>query len=109
MKLKINFRKLTKFCGFQRALMSVVCMIAFVFESFAASGPFAKAVETISGYKSDVKDIIYAVAAVVALVSAFNIFFKMNNGDQDVKKTIMLSVGGCIALIALAEALPAFF
>lgn len=31
------------------------------------------------------------------------------NGDQDVKKTIMLTIGGCIAFIALSEALPLFF
>ena len=29
--------------------------------------------------------------------------------DQDVKKTIMLTIGGCIAFIALSEALPLFF
>ena len=43
--------------------------------------------------------------------SAFarNVYFKMQNGDQDVKKTIMLTIGGCIAFIALSEALPLFF
>ena len=33
----------------------------------------------------------------------------LQNGDQDVKKTIMMTVGGCIAMVALATALPAFF
>mgnify|MGYP000000798949 FL=1 len=33
----------------------------------------------------------------------------LQNGDQDVKKTIMLTIGGCIAFIALSEALPLFF
>ena len=50
-----------------------------------------------------------AIAAVIALVGAFNVYFKMQNGDQDVKKTIMLTIGGCIAFVALSEALPAFF
>ena len=31
------------------------------------------------------------------------------NGDQDVKKTIMLTLGGCVSFIALSEALPLFF
>ena len=35
--------------------------------------------------------------------------FEQQNGDQDVKKTIMLTIGGCIAFIALSEALPLFF
>lgn len=33
----------------------------------------------------------------------------LQNGDQDVKKTIMMTIGGCIAFIALSEALPLFF
>ena len=49
------------------------------------------------------------LAAVIVLVGAFNVYFKMQNGDQDVKKTIMLTIGGCIAFIALSEALPLFF
>ena len=28
-----------------------------------------------------------AIAAVIVLVGAFNVYFKMQNGDQDVKKT----------------------
>ena len=45
----------------------------------------------------------------IVLVGAFNVYFKMQNGDQDIKKTIMLTIGGCIAFIALSEALPLFF
>jgi len=63
----------------------------------------------ISEYMDGVKKVIYAVAAIIALVGAFNIYHKMTNGDQDVKKTVMLTIGGCIGLLAMAEALPAFF
>ena len=52
---------------------------------------------------------MYAIASVIAIVGAFNIYFKMQNGDQDVKKTIMLTIGGCIAFVALATSLPLFF
>lgn len=55
------------------------------------------------------KSVMAAIAAVIVLVGAFNVYFKMQNGDQDVKKTIMLTIGGCIAFIALSEALPLFF
>ena len=34
---------------------------------------------------------------------------KMNNEEQDVKKSIMMLVGACIFLIAAAQALPLFF
>lgn len=47
---------------------------------------------------------MYAIAAVVALVGAFNVYFKMQNGDQDVKKTIMMTIGGCVAMVAMAIA-----
>ena len=50
-----------------------------------------------------------AIAAVIALVGAFSIYFKMQNGDQDVKKAIMLTIGGCVAFLAMSEALPLFF
>ena len=49
------------------------------------------------------------IAAVIVLVGAFNVYFKMQNGDQDVKKTIMLTIGGCVAFIAMSEALSFFF
>lgn len=52
---------------------------------------------------------MYAIAAVIVLVGAFNVYFKMQNGDQDVKKTIMLTVGGCVAFICMADFLPNFF
>lgn len=64
---------------------------------------------SISSYQDPVQKLLYAIAAIIAIIGAFNIFNKMNNGDQDVKKTIMLTLGGCIALVALATALPSFF
>lgn len=76
---------------------------------FAATDPFATATGTIRGYKESVQSLLYAIAAVIALVGAFNVYHKMTNGDQDVKKTIMLTLGGCIAMVALSVALPAFF
>ena len=65
--------------------------------------------EAIKNYQTPTQKIVYAIAAVIAIVGAFNIFFKMQNGDQDVKKTVMLTLGGCIALVALATSLPSFF
>ena len=45
----------------------------------------------------------YRSNAVTRVVSS------LQNGDQDVKKTIMLTIGGCVAFIAMSEALPLFF
>ena len=68
---------------------------------------FTKATQEISSYETPVSNLMKAIAAVIVLVGAFNVYFK--NGDQDVKKTIMLTIGGCVAFIALSEALPLFF
>lgn len=53
--------------------------------------------------------VCYAIAAVVAVVGAISVYIKMNNEEQDVKKSIMLLVGACLFLIAAAQALPLFF
>jgi conjugative transposon protein traE len=72
-------------------------------------GAIGQAAATFRSYQGPVQSLLYAIAAVIALVGAFNIYFKMQNGDQDVKKTILMTIGGCIAFVAMAVALPAFF
>lgn len=110
-KIKNLAKMLAKaICGnMQRMLPVLVMLVVFSFPSFAAADPFAEATGTITGYADSVKKLLYAIAAIIALVGAFNVYHKMTNGDQDVKKTIMLTLGGCIAMLALSEALPAFF
>ena len=70
---------------------------------------FQKAITEVSSYQTPVSNLMKAIAAVIALVGAFSIYFKMQNGDQDVKKAIMLTIGGCVAFLAMSEALPLFF
>ena len=53
--------------------------------------------------------VVIMLFAVIVLVGAFNVYFKMQNGDQDVKKTVMMTIGGCVAFVAMSEALPMFF
>lgn len=95
--------------GDPRVVMLMLTVLSGVGTMFAASDPFASATTEIAGYKDSVQKLLYAIAAVIALVGAFNVFHKMSNGDQDVKKTIMMTLGGCIAMVALSTALPAFF
>lgn len=81
-------------------------------QAFAQSkgaGGFSSATTEINSYATPVKNLMYAIAAVIAVVGAFNVYFKMQNGDQDVKKTIMMTIGGCVAMVAMATALPMFF
>ena len=96
----------------QKCLMFIFGLTVSVGEAMAGSkgaAGFTKATQEVSSYQTPVSNLMKAIAAVIVLVGAFNVYFKMQNGDQDVKKTIMLTIGGCIAFIALSEALPLFF
>lgn len=87
--------------------MVLFCTVDMLAQSNGAG--FSSATTTIQGYQSQVSSLMKAIGAIIAIVGAFNVFFKMQNGDQDVKKTIMLTIGGCVAFVALGEALPMFF
>ena len=96
----------------QKSVMFIFALTVSAGELMAASkgaAGFTKATQEVSSYQTPVSNLMKAIAAVIVLVGAFNVYFKMQNGDQDVKKTIMLTIGGCIAFIALSEALPLFF
>lgn len=96
--------------AFKRAAVTIVCLAMYIMaEAQKGAAGFSQATSEITTYKEPVKQLMYAIAAVIALVGAFNIYFKMQNGDQDVKKTIMMTIGGCVAFVAAATALPAFF
>lgn len=96
----------------QKVLLFAVSLVlarsSYAQSSSGAAG-FNLATTEFTQYKDPVQKLLYAIAAVISLVGAFNIYFKMQNGDQDVKKTIMMTVGGCVAFIAAATALPNFF
>ena len=96
----------------QKAAMFAVAMymsLSNVLATGTGAGGFTKATTEINSYQTPVANLMKAIAAVIVLVGAFNVYFKMQNGDQDVKKTIMMTIGGCVAFIAMSEALPLFF
>lgn len=96
----------------QKGVLALTALTISVGEAMAASkgaAGFTKATQEVSSYQTPVSNLMKAIAAVIVLVGAFNVYFKMQNGDQDVKKTIMMTIGGCIAFIALSEALPLIF
>lgn len=99
--------------GFARkgtlALAALTVAVGDAMATSKGAAGFTKATQEVSSYQTPVSNLMKAIAAVIVLVGAFNVYFKMQNGDQDVKKTIMLTIGGCIAFIALSEALPLFF
>lgn len=99
--------------GLRQALIAaVVCLCTTSLDLFA-QGPggtaIATATTTIKSYVPLVQKLIYAIAGVVALVGSLSVYIKMNNEEQDVKKSIMMIVGACVFLVIAATALPAFF
>lgn len=96
-----------------RSMLAIASVLGGVVTASAdatsAKGALEKAAGEIKDYFPMVEKLMYSIACVIAIVGAFNIYFKMQNGDQDVKKAIMMTIGGCIAFVALANALPLFF
>lgn len=56
-----------------------------------------------------VTNVCYVLAGLVVIVGAVTTFIAMNNGEQDIKKRIMMIVGSCAFLVAAAVFLPKFF
>ena len=96
-----------------KILSFVTLLLCISSPEMYAEGGVGGAIESvttqISGYVGSVQKLIYAIAGIVGLVGGLSIYVKMNNEDQDVKKSIMMVVGACIFLIAFATALPLFF
>ena len=97
---------------------ATLMMLFMVSMAFAVNGAGdytagTNALETVSSeianYVPVAVKVCYAIAGVVAVVGAISVYIKMNNEEQDVKKSIMMLVGACIFLIAAAQALPLFF
>ena len=90
-------------------VLAMLCMVSVTFAQNSAGDYSAGTTEEIAKYVPYVVKLCYAIAGVVAVVGAISVYIKMNNEEQDVKKSIMMLVGACIFLIAAAQALPLFF
>ncbi len=51
----------------------------------------------------------YAIAGIVVIVSALQIFIKMNTGEDGITKHILTLVGSCMFIIGASIVFPAFF
>lgn len=111
-------KKIKGFFGSERVQMFCMMMLVGSVAMFAqnAAGNYeagtnalTTVTEEIAKYIPIVVKLCYAIAGIVAVVGAISVYIKMNNEEQDVKKSIMMIVGACIFLVAAAQALPLFF
>lgn len=51
----------------------------------------------------------YAIAAIMVVISALQIYFKMQNGEGEISKSIQMLVGACLFMIGASIVFPAFF
>ena len=56
-----------------------------------------------------VQYIIYAAAGIFAVISAFQIYIKMNSGEDGFVKHVLTLFGACLFIIGASLVLPAFF
>ena len=100
-------------CSSERIKMLSLMLLVGTVTAFAqnAAGDYSAGTVTdeIAKYVPYVVKLCYAIAGIVAVVGAISVYIKMNNEEQDVKKSIMMIVGACIFLVAAAQALPLFF
>ncbi len=99
---------------FATVCMMLMCVGVVVAQN--AAGDYSAGTNALGTVTSEIAKYVpvavklcYAIAGVVAVVGAVSVYIKMNNEEQDVKKSIMMLVGACIFLIAAAQALPLFF
>ena len=51
----------------------------------------------------------YAIAGLVAIIGALQIYIKMQTGEGDITKSIMMLIGACLFMIGAYVLCPAFF
>lgn len=54
-------------------------------------------------------DILYAIASIVAILSALKIYIAMQNHETEIKKQIIALVGSILFIIGASIVMPAFF
>ena len=94
---------MTRYDG--KRILSALCTL-LPCSVFAKSGGVNYSVVTMMLY---VQYVIYAVAGGFAVIAAFQIYIKMNTGEDGITKHILTLVGACLFIIGATIVFPAFF
>ncbi len=93
------------------SLFTFLFIVAVVYAQDSSAGQAAiqSVTDSVKSYVPTVQKLVYSVAGVIGLAGGIRVYNKMNQGDQDVQKSIVMLVGSCIFIIAFAAAIPLFF
>ena len=100
-----------------KKILCALCL-PFPYTTFAKSGSVnyswgADALATMHDFVVTmmlyVQYVIYAVAGGFAVIAAFQIYIKMNTGEDGITKHILSLVGACLFIIGATIVFPAFF
>ena len=100
----------------KQKILCVLCLVPYA--AFAKSGSVnyswgADALATMHDFVVTmmlyVLYICYAIASVLVIVSAFQIYIKMNTGEDGIVKSLVSLLGACLFIIGASIVLPAFF
>lgn len=106
--------KLLRFFKERRQKLLSMCLLALAsaHSSIARAdigGGITEATSTIKNYLPLVQKLCYSIASIVFIVGAISIFIKMSNDEQDVKKSMMMLVGGVLFLVIAGTVAPKLF
>lgn len=91
----------------------IIALITFCLSANAASSYNARDMYKISyslnRYYSGVSALVKAISLVFIYIGSFKVYWKMQHGDRDVSKTIIMIVGGCVALTTMIALFPLIF
>ena len=96
------------------ALLAVLCIqdvsarCGSVDYSWGADG-LAEATAFVGTMMIYIVEILYAIAGIVVIVAALQIYIKMNTGEDGVTKSILTLIGACLFMIGASILFPAFF
>ena len=105
----INLRKSTKTKFFATAAMFLSALVGQAQTVAEANTAIDTATGDINDLYGIITTLIYAIAAIIALVGAIKIFIAWNSGERDVQKMIVGWFGACIFLVAVGGVIDAFF
>ena len=101
----------------KRSLLTVICStVSHRLFALCGSVDYSKGASALSEATHEmgtitmyVIDIAYAVAAIVVVISALQIYIKMQYQEGEVMKNIMMLMGGILFMLAASLLMPAFF